>query len=593
VSDSPTSRWRFTVAFVLLAGALAALAGRVVWIQVARGDALGETAARQQRSRIELPAKTGNILARDRDGFVLLAGSRQVRSIYADPALLGEENFVAAADKVGEALGVPSSGIYETLVRNRFERFAWLSREVSDAQVRAVEELRMPAVRVTHEWRRRYPHGPLAAQVVGYRRLDGVGGAGVEFQADGWLRAAPGMKELRTDAARRGKYAQVTSYRPPRDGQHVLLTLDVVIQGYLEEAMAEAARQYEAKSVMGVVMDPQTGALLAIGSAPGYDPSRFDDPAYRREHRDHVRNRALTDPYEPGSSFKPFIACGAVEMGEATLRTEFFCHNGLYHAYRGGTIRDFPGEHFGTIPLREIVVHSSNIGMAKLGERLGNASLYRVGWAFGFGSRTGVDLPGECPGALVPAARWTSYATRRMPFGQGPISVTALQLATAFGAIANGGVLMKPWIVDRVVDADGTESHRGGPQPVRRVLSEAVAEQFRRDVLVQVVERGTGKKARLDRWQVFGKTGTAQIGTRTGYPERAYTATFVGGAPVSRPRLVCVVSVYWPDYAKGYTGGSVAAPVVRDVLGRSLAYLDVPTDRFLTVASASGGRAAD
>jgi len=593
VSDSPTSRWRFTVAFVLLAGVLAALGGRVVWLQAARGEVLARSARRQQRRLFDLPARTGDILARDRGGVVLLAGSRQVRSVYADPMLLGEENFVPAAAKVGEALHLPPATIFQKLYTNRFDRFTYLLREVTDAQAAAVEALDMPAVRVTHEWRRRYPRGALAAQVVGYRRMDGVGGAGMEHQADHWLRAVPGRKEIRTDAARKGNYARVTSYRPPRDGKTVLLTLDVVIQGYLEEAMADAAERYAAKSVMGVVMDPNSGAVLAIGSAPTYDPNRFGDADYRAAHRDSVRNRAVTDPYEPGSSFKPFIASGAVEMGAATIQTEFFCHYGLYHAHRGGTIRDFPGEHFGTIPLREIVVHSSNIGMAKLGERLGNASLFRIGWAFGFGSRTGVDLPGECPGMLVPAGRWTSYATRRMPFGQGPIAVTAIQLADAFSAIANGGVLMRPRIVDRVLDVDGTEVYRSRPQRVRRVLSESVAEQFRRDVLVQVVERGTGRKARLDAWQVFGKTGTGQIGTRDGYPEHAYTATFVAGAPASGARLVCVISVYWPDYAKGHTGGSVAAPYVRDVLGRSLAYLGVPRDRYVALAGApSGGKAA-
>ncbi|MHC4716205.1 MAG: peptidoglycan D,D-transpeptidase FtsI family protein [Planctomycetota bacterium] len=593
MTDDRTSRWRFTAGFALLAAALVALAGRVVWLQLEHGEALSASAARQQRRLIDLPAKTGSILARDRDGLVLLAGSRQVRSIYADPMLLGEENFVAAADEVGRAVGAGARKIYERLYRARFERFTYLLRDVTEAQARAVTELKLPSVRVTHEWRRRYPRGPLGAHVVGYRRMNGEGGAGVEFGADAWLRGRAGRKVIRADAARVGKYARVTSYQAARDGRGVLLTLDVAIQGYLEAAMALAAQRHDARSAMGVVMDPNTGAILAIGSVPTFDPNRFADAGYRRAHRDHVRNRAVTDPYEPGSSFKPFIAAGAVQMGRATIHSEFFCHHGLYRAHRGGTIRDFPGERFGNLPLREIVVHSSNIGMAKLGEHLGDESLHRIASAFGFGARTGVDLPGECPGTLVPTSRWTPYATRRMPFGQGPVAVTALQLATAFSAIANGGVLMRPRIVDRVFDADGGEVHRTRPQRIRRVLSRAVADEFRREVLVHVVERGTGRKCRLDRWQVFGKTGTAQIGTREGYPERAYTATFVAGAPATRPELVCVISVYWPDYAKGHTGGSVAAPAVREVLRRSLAYLAVPPDRFVTVASASGGGPAD
>jgi cell division protein FtsI (penicillin-binding protein 3) len=317
-----------------------------------------------------------------------------------------------------------------------------------------------------------------------------------------------------------------------------------------------------------------------MASYPSYDPNH-----YPGAYQDERRNRAITDPYEPGSAFKTFVAIGAVGLEKATLQSSFFCCYGVYHAPRGGTIRDFPGEHFGLIPLYEIIVHSSNIGMARLGETLGNQTLYDIVRAFGFGERTGVDLPGESPGMLLPLRDrrgrpvWTSYDTLRLPFGQGPVAVTALQMASAFSAIANGGVLMRPRVIDRVLDTDGRVVYQSRPTRVRRVLHPGVTRSFIDQALVQVVQRGTGKKARLDQWTVFGKTGTGQIGGPGGYEDRAYTGTFVGGAPASDPEVVCVISVYRPDYAKGYAGGTVAAPYVRQVLGKTLAYLDVPAER--------------
>jgi len=575
------SKWRYNLVFALLAGALLALAGRVVHLQLRYGSRLSKTALRQQRRVVSLPARPGNIYARSRGGYVLLAAARQVPSIYADPVFIGEEGqLAAAARKAAPALGVSAERLFCKMYNRRFRRFAYLLRDVTGAQEREAGRLRVPGIKLTYEWRRSYPRGRLGAHVLGHRQTDGAAGAGIELKADHWLKSHRGSEVVYCDAARRGRYARVGYHRPPRDGKHVALTLDVVIQGFLEEALATAVERFSPAGAMGVVMDPNTGKVLAMASHPSYDPND-----YGRASNVDRRNRALTDPYEPGSAFKPFIAIGAIQMGRASVDTPLFCHHGLYRAHRGGTIRDFPGERFGTIPLSEVVIHSSNIGMAKLGERLGNETLARIARAFGFGRRTAVDLPGECPGKLVPTRKWTSYATRRMPFGQGPIMVTVLQLANAFSAIANGGVLLRPWIVDRVLKADGEVVYRGRPHRVHRVLDPAVARQFIDEVLVQVVERGTGKKCRLRRWRAFGKTGTGQIAGPQGYIPEAYTATFVAGAPANRPAVVCAISVYRPDYAKGHTGGTVSAPAVRGVLKNALAYLDVPPDKFETVAA--------
>ncbi len=546
-------------------------------MQVRRGKELAALARRQQRSVVVLPARPGNIYAKTRSGRVMLAGSGRVPSVYADPVLLGRENFPDAAERVAAVLeGITAGDLYDRLYGRRDKRFVYLARGVSERQAEEIRRLKIRAVQITYDWRRYYPRGPLAGQILGFRQIDGVAGEGVELQADRWLGGVDGRKVLRRDAGRRGTYVEVVEDRRPRDGMHVCLTMDLYIQGFLEQALRDVCDRYEAVAVMGVVMEPNSGAILAMASMPAFDPN-----GYRSATPEQRRNRAITDPYEPGSVFKPFIAVGAVQMSEVGIDTNFFCHHGRYHARRGGTIHEFPGLSFGLIPLSEIVIRSSNIGMAKLGERLGNESLHRIAEAFGFGRVGGVDLPGECPGRLVPTRRWTGYATRRMPFGQGPIMVTTLQLAGAFSTIANGGVLLRPRIIDRVIDAGGKVVFKSRRRVVRRVLSAEVARQFIDEVLVNVVERGTGKRCRLDNWTVFGKTGTAQIGGPNGYEERAYTATFMGSAPASRPAVVCVISVYRPNYSIGHAGGKVAAPCVREVLQKTLSYMDVPADREL------------
>ena len=582
MQDPQTKTWRFHLLFAVPVAALMLLGGKAVHLERCHGSELLEVAQRQQRRRVFLPARPGDIRARARNELVLLAGSRQAPACYADPALLGEENFADVARKVAAIVGARPEDIHRKLTEARDRQFVYLARDLGPTEEQAVRALKMRAVQITHEWRRHYPMGSLAAHVLGFRRIDGVPGGGVELKADRWLAATAGVKVLRMDVAGRGRYARVEEYRPPTDGKHVVLTIDVMVQSFLERALADTVEQYGAEAGMGVVMDPNTGEILAMASVPTFDPNR-----YMSASADQRRNRAITDPYEPGSVFKALIAAGAVQMGKATLQTELFCHNGDFRAPRGGRIGEY-SRGFGTIPMTTALIKSSNIFMAKLGLMLGKESLFRIGQAYGFGTRTGVQLPGECPGRLVPVRRWTTYATPRMPFGQGPITLTTLQLARAFSVIANGGELLTPRIIDRVLDSDGREVHRGERRRVHRVLSRRVARDMIEQVLVKVVEEGTGKRARLEKWRVFGKTGTAQIGGPGGYEERAYTASFVAGAPATEPALVCAVSIYRPDCSKGYTGGVIAAPCVKEVLGKALWYLDVPGDRAEALAGADG-----
>ncbi len=567
------AKWQFECLIWTLAVCLVAMVIYTVAFQYRDGRELTQMAKRQQNRVIPLPGKPGDIFGRTKNSVGLLAGSHQISGVYADPQKLGEENFADTARKIADACGGGEERISQLLQDRKEKRFAFLVHDITPEQVQAIVKLNIPGVQVTQEWRRHYPNGKLAGQVLGFRRIDGEAGSGMELHADKYLKPVDGVKVLRCDASRRGRYIELDEYRPPVDGRSMVLTIDMNIQEYLEKAITASYEKFAAQAVMGVVMDCNTGEVLAIASVPDFDPNQ-----YSIAKPENMRLRSVTDPYEPGSTFKPFIALGAVEMGKATLNSKFFCCNGLFASPKAGIIRDAPGERFGEMPLGEIVVFSSNIGMAKLGESLGNPTLHKIAKEFGFGHPTGIDLPGEDNGRLSPLSKWTSYDTYRLPFGQGQIMVTCLQLANAFSAIANGGMLYQPRIVDRIIAPDGQVVYQSQPTKLHRVIDTSVARQFIDEVLTQVVERGTGKKAHSDHWQLLGKTGTAQIGTPHGYIDRAFTGSFMGAGPATNPQVVCVISVYHPT-KDGHFGGTVAAPYVKEVIEKTLAYLDVPPDQ--------------
>lgn len=555
--------------------ALAALAGRVAWVvRTDPGHSTGQ-AIRQQRRIIFQPGRPGSIMARARRSYVMLAGSRQVPSCYVDPALIGDEQLADISLRVGRALAMDPLAVQDTILSRRRRRFVYLKRHITSQEADAVANLRLAAVKITYEWRRQYPCGDLASSVIGFRYRDGTAGGGLEMSLRRYLDARGGKRSVLADARRRPIWLEPQRSSLPRDGSNVMLCIDAVVQGYLQQAVAAAVSDFGAKWGTGVVVDPATGEIMAMCSAPGFEPENFAAvPAERR------LARAVSVPYEPGSVMKPIFAAAAVDSGRLTFDTVIDCENGSYRASGGGRIRDH--RRYGRMSLTDVVVHSSNIGMAKVGEALGNARLYETARRFGFGGRSGIEVPGESAGIIRPLARWDGYSMRRVPFGQ-EMSVTAVQLAMAFSALVNGGELLRPRLIDQVRSPAGRVILRGRRQVVRRVLSPETARQTLA-VLAQVVQRGTGKASRLDMWTSFGKTGTAQIPGRGGYVDGAYAGTFVGGAPAKGPRALCVITVYWPDRAKGYYGGKVAAPYVRRVLRKTLTYLDVPPDRAGDVA---------
>jgi len=561
---------------------LVALGVRLWHMRTVYGDKARDMVQRQQRYVIRIPARTGNIYATAHNRPVLFATSRQAPTCFVDPSLLEDYEIADVSSGVGDALNVEPLTVQDTLMARRGKKYAPIKenpyREITSGQLVAIKALKNQAIGVEYQWVRGYPCGDLAGSVVGFRMRDGKPGGGLELSLNRHLTAHDGKREILVDAARRAVRLLPGKSVPPKDGNHVFLCLDAVIQNYLQEAVNASVAQYGGPRTWatGVVVDPKTGRVLAMYSVPNFDPNASDRPG------SVATNRAVIMPFEPGSVVKPLFAAASVSEGVVNWDTMIFCENGLYRPPRGGKITDH-GKSYGMKSVIDGVVLSINTLMAKIGGKLGNKRLHAWVMKFGFGQKTGIPLPGEDPGLIRKLRHWDTYSTPRVPFGQ-EMAVTSLQLAMAFSAIANDGLLLKPRLIDRIVDPEGNVLYVGGRKVVRPIFSPKIARQTRL-VMQQVVERGTGKRCQMKQWTSFGKTGTAQIAGPGGYIDGAYTGSFVGGAPVDEPRLLCVISVYWPDRSKAYYGGTIAAPFVKQVLERSLTYLKVHPDKGIGIAS--------
>ncbi|RMF73695.1 MAG: penicillin-binding protein 2 [Planctomycetota bacterium] len=567
--------------FVLTALALGLVAARLVALERTEGPALRARAARQQHAEATIPARRGDVL--DCRGRVMAATVRKA-SVFADPALVRDFAFDAAA--VAEPLGLDEFALERELLENTHRRFLWVKRRIS-----ADEETAFKLADATHELTgfgliyeptRVYPLGPLAAQVLGFVNAEQRGAAGVEQAFDEQMRGAPGRRQSTVDVGRRRIAVKEGGYQPPVDGASVVLTIDAHLQQRAESHVSRMVREFDAEWGVAVLLDPHTGEVLACAAAPSFDPRRPVPPGADAEQVEAAleltRNRAIADAYEPGSIFKPFIAAPAMQAGFARI-DEAFAINGPTHVFGRRVIHDT--HEYDTLTLAEIVSHSSNIGMGLIGARCGNARLYEFVRRFGFGDPTGVRLPGEHAGLLRPLESWGNYSTQSIPIGQ-ELAVTPLQVAAAFAVFCNDGVLMRPRFVRGLVGPDGaTVEDYSRPVAIRRVLEADVAREFRLRALVDTVNNGTGKRAQLDKWQVFGKTGTAQVAAPDGrgYIPRAYVGSFVAGAPAADPRLTVVVTLYRPNPSRAYYGGTVAAPTAAAILADALEYLHVPPDR--------------
>ncbi|MFQ6036073.1 MAG: peptidoglycan D,D-transpeptidase FtsI family protein [Sedimentisphaerales bacterium] len=568
---------------LLLMGVFLALAGRCFYLQYYKGAHYIDVCIRQQRSFYPRKPQRGVIL--DRRGRVLAASNR-IRIIFAEPRLIKDPK--TTSNKLAPIVDMGAHEICKRIYESKNPGFAKIKADADENQASAASKIY--GIGVQYDWRRHYPMGKLAAHVVGFTSLDNRGLGGIEFQYHKQLSGSPGQSIFFADVHRRplrpirpsslvSRLSSLVS-RPPslesRDGCGIILTLDATIQEFARAELMKQYASFEAESALVIVAEPGSGAILAMVSLPDFDPG---PPVADSAHPSNLRNRATTDQFEPGSIIKPIVAAIALDVGAVNKNEKIFCENGDYRGKGFGRIGEYR-RGFGNLTVREILVQSSNIGMAKIGQRLGKKRLYEGLRFFGFGKKTGIDLPGEAEGLLRPASEWTGYSVTRIPFGQ-EISVTAVQLIRAFCILANGGHLVQPYLVKAVVDCNGKirkSQIANRKSQIGYVIKPEVAKWIISDALTGVVNEGTGRKAKLAKWQVFGKTGTAQLAKTDGrgYAEDAYIASFVAGAPAADPAVIVLVSLRKPNVAlgKGYTGGTVAAPVAAAILEKTLNYLE-------------------
>ena len=558
-ADRIALKRRTTIVGIVFGLLLVAIGVKAFYIQVMKSPWLSEKASDQYTSDQTLEGKRGTIFdTRMRE----LAVSIEVTSIAAYPARIPDLGAAAAA--LARPLHLKTASLRRKLAAGK--SFVWVKRQAVPREVAAVRALDLPGIDFIPEHRRFYPNRQLAAQVLGFAGIDGNGLEGLEYRYDALLRAREATFTVMRDALGRGFASEDRPLSATESGSNLILTIDQTIQFIAEKALAEAVTTQKAKSGMALVMAPDTGALLAVAHVPSFNPNAFG-----RSPKSHWRNRAITDPFEPGSTMKIFSMAAAIESGGLTRQSIFFCENGAYQIGKN-VVHDTKGH--GWLSLEQIMKFSSNIGAVKVGEKIGPETLSRTLRAFGFGARTGIDCPGETTGNLSPYRKWAKIDAGTIAFGQG-ISVSALQLVTAASAIANGGTLMRPYLVRAVTDSRGRPVQTFAPTALHRVISAGTAAAVSRMMEAAVSQGSTGTNAQMAGYQVCGKTGTAQKIDKTGgYARDRYIASFLGFVPVQRPALAILVVVNEPQ--ESHYGGTVAAPVFRKIAHEALDYLGVP-----------------
>ncbi len=535
--------------------------GKLFYLQILQHEELWSQSEKQYIRKVKTSRERGKILDRN---LVDLAANVEVDSIYANPGFI--TNKQKTADKLSKTLGLSYRNALKKVSSKK--KFVWIKRKSSLQESNRLKQLALPAVGFKTEIQRFYPKRQLAAGAIGFVGMDNQGLSGVEHFHDKLLKGLSSLKSEEKDA--RGRYfrgPKPDKIQPDRSPD-LVLTLDEVIQYYVETELGKAVKKYKAKGGVAVVMAPNTGEILALANLPTYNPNN-----YSVYNPTSWKNIAISSSFEPGSIFKPIIAAAAIETGVATPEKVFFCEKGSYRI--GKTeIGEAAGHEFGWLSLAKIIEKSSNIGVIKISEKLGPSRYYDYIRKFGFGSKSGVDLPGEASGQLRPLDQWSKLSAASISFGH-EIGATPIQLISAISAIANGGNLMKPYIAQALMQ-DGVTVKKFEPQLVRRVISEKTSRQMV-EILKAVVKEGTGKKAGLSGYETAGKTGTAQkIDPETqSYSKTAYVSSFVGFAPADAPRIAILVMIDEPK--RVYWGGEIAAPAFREIARRTLRYLNVPS----------------
>jgi cell division protein FtsI (penicillin-binding protein 3) len=533
--------------------------GRMFQLQVLKKEQLYKLAAQQQHVQIPLVPKRGTIY--DSRGNEL-AVSVEVDSVYADARKVVDVE--KTAKELASVLQIDREELRQRLKRHR--SFEWVQRKISSREVEQIKALQLPGISFLKENRRFYPNSQLGAHLVGFVGLDSKGLEGIEFQYDALLNGENHVWTSARDALGREIAMGKAPFENEDHYRNIALTIEKPIQHITEKELGRGVEKWGAKGGMAIAMDPLTGKILAMASYPTFNPNQFIQ--YRSKS---WRNLAVSDAFEPGSLFKAFLAAGALEEQVVRPTDSFFCENGSYTVY-DRTIHDT--SRHGYLTFQQIIKLSSNIGASKVGEKLGKDRFYRCISAFGFGEKTRVGLPGEGKGIVHHPRYWTPVALDTISFGQG-VSVTGIQLATALSAIANGGFLMKPYVVEKIMNEKGEMVQSFKPETVRRVISGETAKKVAMLLKAATEKGGTGEGATPPGYEVAGKTGTAQKADSLlgGYSEDRYMSGFMGFSPADAPKLVLLVIIDEPQ-GSSY-GGVVAAPIFRAIMEKVLPYLNV------------------
>lgn len=563
-------RWKAGLLVLLFSVAFVSIIGRLFWVQVIQGAHYRDLAKKQYESRVPLRAERGKLVDRSmRD----IATMMQTTSFAADPQMV--EHADMCAQLLSAAAGEPAS-VYLSRLRRKDTRFVWLARGVNTVMFPVLDTLQDRGLIRVKEPKRLFTHGPLASQLIGTTDVDNNGLSGLELQYDALLRGTSGFVVMQRDGRGRLRPGVDPEREAPKDGLGLQLTIDLEMQRVAEQELAHGVRLVGATSGTVIAIEPSTGDILAMASYPTFDPTRLD-----RATDDAIRIRSIADQYEPGSTMKAITAAALLDRRIIGPNDVVDGGSGVLMLPGDVQIRD---DHpVGQTTFHVAMEQSSNVVFATLARKLDDRVYYKYVRDFGFGIPTGIDLPGEVRGRLKKPSEFDATSKLYMSFGY-ELSATALQVVNAYAAIANGGVLMQPRVVKSILNDDGSVQTAFAPQRIRHVVSEQTARTLA-DILVGVVERGTGKEAHIPGVRIAGKTGTAQQLTDGAYSRQNYTASFVGFYPADQPRVAMIVMLDRPTLS--IYGGGTAAPIFKRIVQKTMTMLQLDAGTQKNIAASA------
>lgn len=530
---------------------------RLVDIMLLNHERFNEKAKTQHSKKEDVQARRGSVY--DRQGREMIV-NLELEALTCDPSEIALPE--KSAYELSRATGRSEKAVLAKLSTD--SRFVWLERKLETDVAKKIKELKISGLSFRPDAKRYYPRGRLASHVLGFVDNDNKGLEGIELKYDSQIRASGGKVVFERDASGRKMSSGVEM---ESKGNNVFLTIDEGLQYFVEAELDNAMSKWRSSAATAIMMDPYTGDVLALANRPAHNPNALS------WNRDERRNRAITDCYEPGSTFKIIIGTAAIEEKVVNTSTRFDCSRGSVQV-GGKEIHDV--HKHGVLNFREVIQKSSNVGSVMIGMKLGKAKVYEYAKAFGFGEKTAIDLPGEVSGSIKPPSKWSGMSIGSISIGQ-EVAVTPLQVLRAYSAIANGGLLVNPHVVSRIVSPEGKDVWAYKPA-AKRVISESTANIFR-DILKTVTEEGgTARAASVNGNLVAGKTGTAQLFDRRTkrYSKDKFISSFVGFVPADNPKLAMIVIIYEPKGAN--YGGVVAAPVFKNIAENALAYMNVPRE---------------